>query len=57
MEVTLLQPDDPHSWGPYLTPQDARKLDAVRKALREGNIKAAQELAMRVYALSPVATE
>jgi hypothetical protein len=28
-------------WSPYLSVEDAAKLDAVRKALREGDIAAA----------------
>lgn len=41
-------------WSPYLSLQDAQKLDDVREALRRGDIKAAGRLA-RVYQLTPVA--
>ena len=40
--VTLIyEPDDPTNWGPYLSAEDALKLDAVREALRRGDIKGA----------------
>jgi hypothetical protein len=40
-------------WSPYLSVDDAQKLDDVREALRRGDIKAAGQLA-RVYQLTPV---
>ncbi len=40
-------------WSPYLSLEDAYKLDDVRAALREGDIKTASRLA-RVYSLTPV---
>ena len=37
--VTLIyETDDPTNWGPYLSADDALKLDAVRAALRRGDI-------------------
>jgi hypothetical protein len=30
--------EDDTAWSPYLSPDDARKLDAVRQALRRGDI-------------------
>lgn len=41
-------------WSPYLSLEDAYKLDDVREALRRGDIKAAATLA-RVFRLTPVA--
>ncbi len=41
-------------WSPYLSLQDALKLDDVREALRKGDIETAASLA-RVYTLTPVA--
>ncbi|MEK6770100.1 MAG: hypothetical protein AABY62_00455 [Pseudomonadota bacterium] len=41
-------------WSPYLSVEDAYKLDDVREALRRGDIAAAAKLA-RVFALQPVA--
>jgi len=49
--VELIETDS--DWSPYLKPEDAYKLDDVRLALREGNIKKASEQA-RVYELKPV---
>ena len=54
VEVELLE--DEHEWAPYLSMADAKKLDAVRLALREGNLQAAARLG-RVYELKPVAAE
>lgn len=54
VEVELLE--DEHEWAPYLSMADAKKLDEVRLALREGNLKAAAQLG-RVYELKPVAAE
>jgi hypothetical protein len=40
--------------SPYLSLEDARKLDDVREALRQGDVKSATRVA-RVYTLTPVA--
>ena len=45
---------DDEAWSPYLTIEDAYKLDDVREALRRGDLSAAAEKA-RVYTLLPVA--
>ncbi len=42
------------SWSPFLSLNDANKLDDVRDALRNGDIKSAAKLA-RIYTLTPVA--
>ena len=52
--VTLIETD--HEWSPYISGDDVRKLDAVRLALRRGDIAAAAKLA-RIYELKPVAAE
>ena len=40
--VTLIyESDDPTNWGPYLSADDALKLDEVRRALRHGDIAGA----------------
>lgn len=41
-------------WTPYLSLEDAYKLDDVRDALRAGDVKLAAQLADRVYRLTPV---
>lgn len=41
-------------WPPYLSLEDAFKLDDVRDALRQGDIETAARLA-RVFTLTPVA--
>lgn len=42
------------AWTPYLSLEDAYKLDDVRDALRAGDIQRAVRLAGRVYRLTPV---
>lgn len=52
VDVDLIETDT--SWAPYLSLEDAYKLDDVRDALLRGDIKAASRLA-RIFALTPVA--
>lgn len=51
VEVTLNESQD--GWGPYLSLEDAEKLDEVRVALRRGDLNLASGLA-RVFRLMPV---
>jgi hypothetical protein len=51
VEVELIEAGD--DWSPYLSLDDARKLDDVREALRRGDILAASRLA-RVFSLTPI---
>ena len=51
VEVELIEEDD--GWSPYLSLDDATKLDDVREALRRGDVAAASRLA-RVFSLTPV---
>ena len=53
VEVELIETDD--GWSPYLSLEDARKLDSVRDALRRGDVEAATRDA-RVYHLTPIAS-
>lgn len=52
VDVTLIITGD--EWSPYLSLQDAYKLDDVRLALRRQDIEAASRLA-RVFRLVPLA--
>jgi hypothetical protein len=52
VDVDLITTDD--AWSPYLSVQDAYKLDDVRDALRRSDIAAASRIA-RVYIKQPVA--
>ena len=52
VDVDLLYSEE--GWSPYLSLDDAYKLDDVREALRQGDVKSAAMLA-RVYTLKPVA--
>ena len=52
-EVPVELIEEEGGWSPYLTPEDAFKLDAVRKALEVEDIEAASKLA-RVFELLPI---
>ena len=52
IDVELIYTEE--GWSPYLSLDDAQKLDDVREALRRGDLKAASEHA-RVYSLTPIA--
>ena len=52
VEVELINTEK--GWSPYISLDDAMKLDDVREALREGDLKSAKKLA-KVYLLTPVA--
>ena len=53
-EVTIEITEDEGGWAPYLSLEDAYKLDDVRDALRAGDVERASRLAERVYRLTPV---
>ena len=52
VDVELLE--EPEGWSPYLSLQDAYRLDDVREALRRGDLKTAATNS-RVFSLTPVA--
>ena len=52
VEVELIESDE--GWSPYLSLEDAYKLDDVRAALRRGDLESAARLS-RVFSLTPVA--
>lgn len=51
VEVDLL--DTGEGWAPYLSLEDAQRLDDVREALRRGDLERAGKLA-RVFRLTPI---
>jgi len=53
-EVEVHWIDSEDGWSPYLSLEDAKKLDQVREALRSGDLATASRLS-RVYQLKPVA--
>jgi hypothetical protein len=55
-EVAVEVIEDNTAWSPYLSPADVRKLDAVRVALRHGDIAEASKHG-RVFALTPVSAK
>ena len=52
VDVELIYTDE--GWSPYLSLGDARKLDDVRAALRQGDLEIAAQLA-RIFKLTPIA--
>ena len=52
VDVQLVEAEG--GWSPYLSLEDAYKLDDVRDALRAGDVKRASRLASRLYRLTPV---
>jgi len=52
-EVAVELIEEEGGWSPYLSLDDAKKLEAVRLALREGNIAEASKYG-RVFELMPI---
>ena len=52
VEVELIYTDE--GWSPYLSLDNAQKLDEVRESLRRGELEAAAHLA-RIFKLIPIA--
>lgn len=52
VDVELLETGD--EWSPYLSLDDAYKLDDIREALRRGDVKSAAQHS-RVFTLTPIA--
>jgi len=52
VEVEII--DSENSWSPFISLEDALKLDSVREALRANDIDVAKNMAT-VYILKPVA--
>lgn len=44
VEVELIETDE--GWSPYLSLQDAERLDEVREALRKGDLRAASAVSL-----------
>jgi hypothetical protein len=55
-EVPVELIEEEGGWSPYLSLEDAQKLETVRLALRRGDIAEASKYA-RVFELTPVAAE
>ena len=53
-EVDVELIDMNKGWSPYLSLDDAYKLDDIRDALRRGDVKSAARLA-RIFTLTPIA--
>ncbi len=55
-EVPVELIEDDTAWSPYLSPEDVRKLDTVRLALKRGDVVEAAKYG-RVFELMPVAAK
>ena len=53
VEIDLIEAES--GWAPYLSLDDAYRLDDVRAALQSGDLRRAARLATRIYRLTPVA--
>ncbi len=53
-EITVTLIEDESGWSPYLSVEEAARLDAVRAALRKGDLAGASKEG-HVYKLTPVA--
>lgn len=51
VEVELIE--DEHDWAPYLSVEDANKLDKARAALKKGDMKTASKYGA-IYKLEPI---
>lgn len=52
IDVELIVTDD--EWSPYLSLQDAYRLDDVREALQRGDLNSASKIA-RIFTMQPIA--
>jgi hypothetical protein len=52
-EVSVDLIEEQGGWSPYLSVDDAKKLDEMRRALRDGDLAAAAKLG-RVFELTPL---
>jgi hypothetical protein len=55
-EVPIDLIEDETAWSPYLSPEEAHKLDTVRLALRRGDIAEASKYE-RIFELTPVSSK
>ena len=53
VEVNIELMDAKEGWAPYMSLDDALKLDDARSALRRGDLEVASQLG-RLYSLTPV---
>jgi hypothetical protein len=51
VEVEMIYTEE--GWSPYLSLEDAYRLDDIRETLKRGDIKSAMKLA-KIYTLNPV---
>ena len=54
VDVELIDSNKEDGWSPYLSLEDAYKLDEVRQVLRKGDLNKAAKIS-KVFRLTPVA--
>ena len=54
--IELIEETGEGGWGPYVSLNDVRKLERVRRALRSGHVTEAMAWA-KVFELKPIAAE
>jgi len=52
-EIEVVLEEEDAGWSPYLSVEDAGKLDGAREALRQGDLKLAAKYG-KIYELQPV---
>jgi hypothetical protein len=52
-EIEVVLEEEDAGWSPYFSVEDAGKLDDVREAFRQGNLKSAAKYG-KIYELQPV---
>ena len=52
VEVEIIDSDD--GWSPYISLDDAVKLDNIREALKKDDVKTAKKFA-KIFTISPIA--
>ncbi len=52
--IQLIESEPGSGWGPYLSLEDADKLDEIRAALRAGDVQRAAQCADHLFRLTPI---
>ena len=52
--IQLIESEPGSGWGPYLSLEDAYKLDDLRAALRAGDVQRASQCADHLFRLTPI---
>jgi len=53
-EIDVAMTEEPKAWGPHIEPSELDRIDAVRDAIKAGNLKDTAKEA-RLYSVKPLA--